>query len=128
MGKLQQKYDVILSPTLATPPIKHGEITLTGWAQEVVDGLLKFIPSTPLANWTGQPAMTVPLHLTKDGLPIGMQFMGRFCVGVRGGFDWHRAVVHRQDRCFAAVRFPQFDGLRLARAAGSVLHVCGRSD
>ncbi|MEM8735782.1 MAG: amidase [Planctomycetota bacterium] len=78
MGEFQRNYDVILSPTTATPPIAHGVITLTGWAQEVVDGLLKFIPSTPLANWTGQPAMSVPLHISSQGLPLGMQFMGRF--------------------------------------------------
>ena len=78
MGSFQQKYDVILSPTLATPPIEHGKITLTGWAKDVVEGLLRFNPCTPLANWTGQPAMTVPLYQTEDGIPIGIQFYGRF--------------------------------------------------
>ena len=40
--------------------------------------VFKFIPYTPLANVTGQPAMSVPLFWNKDGLPIGMQFMGRY--------------------------------------------------
>lgn len=78
MGEFQRTYDVILSPTLAIPPIEHGRMTLTGWARDLVKAILEFIPCTPLANWTGQPAMSVPLHQSADGLPIGMQFMGRF--------------------------------------------------
>ncbi|MCP4785912.1 MAG: hypothetical protein GY878_20410 [Fuerstiella sp.] len=78
MATFQSKYDVILTPTLATPPVKHGEICMTGTSQSVLEGLLKFIPCTQMANWTGQPAMSVPLHQSQDGLPIGVQFMGRF--------------------------------------------------
>lgn len=78
MSRFQDAYDVILNPTLALPPIEHGRITLTGMAQDVIDGILDFIPCTALANWTGQPAMTVPLYTTPDGLPIGSQFAGRF--------------------------------------------------
>ncbi|MCX6000595.1 MAG: amidase family protein, partial [Chloroflexi bacterium] len=37
-----------------------------------------FMPFTPLFNTTGQPAMSVPLHWNDAGLPIGMQFAGRF--------------------------------------------------
>ena len=37
-----------------------------------------FIPFTPLFNATGQPAMSVPLHWNDEGLPIGMQFVGRY--------------------------------------------------
>ena len=78
MAKFQKKYDVVLTPTLGTPPVRHGEITLQGTAQQVIDGLLKFVPCTAIANWTGQPAMSVPLHQTSQGLPIGVQFLGRF--------------------------------------------------
>jgi amidase len=38
----------------------------------------RFAAFTPLVNWTGQPAMSVPLHETPDGLPVGVQFMDRF--------------------------------------------------
>lgn len=78
MAKFQKSYDLILTPTLAIPPIQHGRITLTGMAQDVIDGILEFLPCPALANWTGQPAMSVPLHQSKSGLPIGSQFFGRF--------------------------------------------------
>ena len=38
----------------------------------------QFVPFTPLFNATGQPAMSVPLYWNADGLPIGVQFAGRF--------------------------------------------------
>jgi amidase len=37
-----------------------------------------FTPFTPLANVTGQPAMSVPLHWNDAGLPIGSMFTARF--------------------------------------------------
>ena len=37
-----------------------------------------YSPFTPIANATGLPAMSVPLAWTRDGLPMGMQFIGRF--------------------------------------------------
>jgi amidase len=35
-------------------------------------------PNTQLANLTGQPALSLPLHTTSDGLPLGVQFMARY--------------------------------------------------
>jgi len=78
MAAFQQQYDVILTPTLATPPIDHRKITLNGWAKDVADGLVAFNPCCALANWTGQPAMSIPYTTSKEGLPIGIQFFGRF--------------------------------------------------
>jgi amidase len=40
--------------------------------------LFRFIPFTPQQNLSGQPAISLPLHWTDDGLPIGVQFAGRF--------------------------------------------------
>ena len=37
-----------------------------------------YAPFTALQNATGQPAISIPLHRTSDGLPIGVQFVGRF--------------------------------------------------
>jgi len=78
MAMFMQQYDVILTPTLATPPIGHRKITLTGLAEDVTNGLLAFNPCCALANWTGQPAMSVPYTISNDGLPLGIQFFGRF--------------------------------------------------
>ena len=78
MAAFQRDYDVVMTPTLATPPIPHRRISLSGLAGDVLRGILDFMPCTQMANWTGQPAMSVPLHRTPDGLPVGVQFMGRF--------------------------------------------------
>jgi amidase/6-aminohexanoate-cyclic-dimer hydrolase len=79
MARFLKDYDVILTPTLAKPPIEHGILSLS---RADVDGFVAdlgaFMPFTPLANWTGQPAMSVPLHWTSDDLPVGVQFLGRF--------------------------------------------------
>jgi len=40
--------------------------------------IFEFMPYTPLFNVTGQPAMSVPLYWNDEGLPIGMQFVGRY--------------------------------------------------
>jgi amidase len=72
-------YDVVVTPTLGMLPVP------IGWTWEDTDGepLLAFsrqtlfTPYTPLVNVTGQPATSLPLHWSTDGLPIGVQFIGR---------------------------------------------------
>jgi len=72
-------YDVLLTPTLAEPPPVLGtfdspeDAALLGFF-----GAGAFAPFSFIANITGQPAMSVPLHFSVDGLPIGVQFVGRF--------------------------------------------------
>jgi amidase len=68
--------DVVVSPTLALPPVP------IGW-QEAVEGPIEqllrnteFTPFTAVANLTGLPAMSVPLHWTDSGLPVGAQVIG----------------------------------------------------
>jgi amidase len=39
---------------------------------------LRYVPFTQLSNLTGTPSMSVPLHWTADGVPLGVQFMGPF--------------------------------------------------
>lgn len=73
-------YDLILTPTLAAPPVELGQINLSGdldfaaWGQKIAT----FSPFAQLANLTGQPAMSVPLATSASGLPMGAMFMGRF--------------------------------------------------
>jgi amidase len=79
MAKFQQKYDVILNPTLAKPLVALGVLSLSpasiaAYGKDVVE----FGPYTALYNVTGQPSMSVPLHWSAEGLPIGVMFSGRF--------------------------------------------------
>ncbi len=73
------KYDVILTPTLGAPPPKLGYLDTVKLSHEVMaKRLLDFIPFTWLHNVTGLPAMSVPLHWNDQGLPVGVQFAGRY--------------------------------------------------
>jgi aspartyl-tRNA(Asn)/glutamyl-tRNA(Gln) amidotransferase subunit A len=71
-----RSYDLLLTPTLAVPPFEHG---LQGPA--TIDGrevdAFYWLSFTFPFNFTGQPAATVPAGLTPDGLPIGLQIVGR---------------------------------------------------
>jgi Asp-tRNA(Asn)/Glu-tRNA(Gln) amidotransferase A subunit family amidase len=78
MARFQQNYDVILTPTLSMPPIEHGQLSLSNKSRNVYREVFDFCPFTPLANITGQPAMSLPLHWTSDMLPVGVQILGRF--------------------------------------------------
>ncbi len=78
INEFMRNYDVILSPTLPLLPAKVGAM---GPKQpiEVVDKKASMYSMfTLLYNFTGQPAMSVPLHWSADGLPVGVQFAGRF--------------------------------------------------
>ena len=74
------RYDVWLTPTLAQPPLPLGLITSTvddPWrAGRNGAGFVAF-PGV-IANITGAPAMSVPLHWSAAGLPVGVHALGRF--------------------------------------------------
>ena len=68
--------DVVVTPTLALPPVR------IGW-QEAAEGAIEqllrnteFTPFTAVANLTGLPAMSLPLHWSDAGLPVGIQAIG----------------------------------------------------
>lgn len=69
-------FDLLVTPTLATPPPRIGELSGTSAdgrsSEEKIFGLISF---TPQFNVTGQPAMSLPLAWNEEGLPIGLQFI-----------------------------------------------------
>ncbi|WP_420148331.1 amidase [Spirosoma sp.] len=99
MGKLHETYDLFLTPTLPRPPIAIGTFQNTASEQrllKLVDSLgglkylngsktvndlaersLGYISFTVITNMTGQPSMSVPLHWSSEGLPIGVMFAAK---------------------------------------------------
>jgi amidase len=78
-ARFHDKYDMWLTPTLSTPPVKLGTIDMNETdAKKVFASLTDYVPFTPIQNATGQPAINVPLTWNADNLPIGVQFVGRF--------------------------------------------------
>ncbi|MGW9521608.1 amidase [Streptomyces diastaticus] len=98
LAAFHSRYDLLLTPTLARPPVRIGELdtpapvrtlargllrvgllgTLAGtkaWERAVIANLAA-TPYTQLANITGRPAMSVPTYRTPEGLPLGTQFVG----------------------------------------------------
>jgi amidase len=75
------QYDAVLTPTLALPPRPIG--WFCGTAEDPVDPAedferqKRFTPFTAVYNATGQPAASLPLHWTADGLPVGVMLVGR---------------------------------------------------
>jgi amidase len=71
-------HDVLVTPTLAAPPVPHGALAPAPGEppMEAIYKGMRFVPFPPLANITGQPAISLPLHMSTDGLPVGVQLMG----------------------------------------------------
>lgn len=70
--------DVVVTPTMAQPPIEIGALRPKD-GEPPIQMLLNcapVVPFTPVANVTGQPAISLPLHWTDAGLPIGVQLIG----------------------------------------------------
>jgi amidase len=104
LAAFHAQYDLLLTPTLAAPPVTHGtgdpsglEKSLFGFllntgvlgmlarlglldstVQKIATDNLRYVPFTQLSNLTGTPSMSVPLHWTAEGLPLGVQFVGPF--------------------------------------------------
>jgi amidase len=96
MARFHERYDLWLTPTTAQPPTAIGALAMgagdrlatrvvdrigagrvlaaTGLVEKVAMENLARTPFTQLANLTGQPAMSVPVHWTADGLPVGAHF------------------------------------------------------
>ncbi|WP_456425815.1 amidase family protein [Rhodocaloribacter sp.] len=74
MEALFDDYDVLLSPVLRVPPFRLGVLDPTQEFGVLMEHFMDDVGYTPLQNATGMPGMSVPLHWTTDGLPVGIQF------------------------------------------------------
>ncbi len=74
--KTLNAFDVVLTPTLASPPAPVGYFGEVA-PPENFERQKRFTPYTAVYNLTGQPAVNLPLHWTGDGLPIGVMLAGR---------------------------------------------------
>lgn len=79
VGAFFEKYDVLLSPTAAGPPLAHGVIDMGGDDLDAFDdALFNHAPFTAHFNVSGNPAISLPLSINQKGLPIGVHFGGRY--------------------------------------------------
>ena len=78
LAAFMKRCDVFLTPVLGMPPVRTGEIDQDVAHKLLSEQLTRYVAFTPLANFTGVPAMSVPIHWSGDGLPIGSHFIGRF--------------------------------------------------
>jgi aspartyl-tRNA(Asn)/glutamyl-tRNA(Gln) amidotransferase subunit A len=95
-----EKYDLLLTPTVACPPFRTGLDNPPDIAGRPIPPY-GWIPFTYPFNLTGQPAASVPCGLTRDGVPVGLQIVGRRFddVGVlRASAAFERARPWRQTR------------------------------
>ena len=100
IGRFFTEWEVLLTPTVSSPPPLVGSLQpsardrtvlsllgrmnagrlldMMGMLDEAAANAFEFTPWTPVFNVTGQPAMSVPLEWNRQGLPVGLHFVGRF--------------------------------------------------
>ncbi len=67
------EFDILLTPVIAEPPPKLGELRDPGLGTKRLREILLF---TAQFNITGQPAISLPMHMSGNGLPVGIQLVG----------------------------------------------------
>ncbi len=78
-ARFHETYDMWLTATLGAPPVKLGTFDMEERdPTKSFVPLIDYVPFTAMQNVTGQPAINMPLHWNKEGLPVGVQFVGRF--------------------------------------------------
>ena len=136
LAEFHERYDLLLTPTLAEPPIAIDRLRTPPEFQRgsrilaavrggavlkflpIVDRLIEenlgWVPYTQLANVTGRPAISVPLHWTAENLPLGVQFVGT--LGAEG-LLLQLAAQLEQARPWADRRPPEPSGALRPRTA-----------
>ncbi len=76
VGRVFEDCDVLLTPTLARPALRIGEYEGRG-ALWTINGCTRVVPFLGIWNATGQPAASLPAGVTEEGVPIGVQLVGR---------------------------------------------------
>jgi amidase len=71
-ARLGRQYDVVLNPTLAEATPRIGHLDPMADYDQIMDRLIAWVGFTPLQNATGDPAISLPLAMAADGLPVGM--------------------------------------------------------
>jgi len=75
----QSGWDLLLTPTLGEPPVLLGTFANTPQTPMApMARAAKYVPFTPAFNSSGQPAISLPLHWTADGLPVGVQLVAAY--------------------------------------------------
>ena len=92
--------DVVLTPTLARVPARVGSIRDDDDPAADFEEQKRFTPYTSPYNITGQPAVSLPLHWTSAGLPVGVQLVGRpmretTLLGLAAHVERERPWAHR---------------------------------
>jgi amidase len=100
IGEFFERYAILVTPTVATPPFPIGALQpppgerlaikiigalgsgrvlqAAGALDKAADTVFDWMAFTPVANVTGQPAMSLPLAKSSEGLPVGVDFLGRY--------------------------------------------------
>jgi amidase len=71
-ARLFRTYDAMLTPTVADPPPAIGHFDPSADYQQIINRLIDWVAFTPLQNATGDPAISLPLAESAEGLPVGM--------------------------------------------------------
>jgi amidase len=141
MGRFHEQYDLLLTPTLAAPPTRIGELRTPAIQRHALRaleslggiGLLRAaihreacinfarMPFTQLANLTGQPAMSVPLWWNPAGLPIGVHFVAALnredlLFSLAGQLEQAQPWFDRRPAALTQASTPYLAGARVAKS------------
>jgi amidase len=93
--------DLWLTTTLGQPPVELGTLVYQGDPFELRRRMARFSPFTYISNASGQPAISLPLHWSRQGLPVGVHFVGQMgddatLIRLAGELEQARPWLHRR--------------------------------